>query len=257
MWRRATILAALAAFTLWGSATAWAHHKPDHAGGPPASSQVTEDNDSDGVPNAPDPQGDSDNRHPSGNDKHEEGGQSGNQGSSSSEPDGDGHGPERDEGGLDKPDGPGGLDVLDQDGNNGCGNDDDFEDDNEGWCGKPDQQAASGSSEEDVDSATDTEDTSAAPTETVATHVSAGTAASGTFGAVTSVLGVTASADESVAGGPEVLGVVVRAVGAAPAVAGIPLAFTGANALPLVALAVGLSITGAILLLVGRRAARA
>ncbi len=31
----------------------------------------------------------------------------------------------------------GGLDVLDQDGNNGCGNDDDFEDDNEGWCGKP------------------------------------------------------------------------------------------------------------------------
>ncbi|MBW3621671.1 MAG: LPXTG cell wall anchor domain-containing protein, partial [Actinobacteria bacterium] len=23
------------------------------------------------------------------------------------------------------------------DGNNGCGNDDDFEDDNEGWCGKP------------------------------------------------------------------------------------------------------------------------
>ena len=43
--------------------------------------------------------------------------------------------------GIDKP-GPefaGGLDNGDQDGNNGCGNDDDFEDDNEGWCGhKPD-----------------------------------------------------------------------------------------------------------------------
>ena len=32
-------------------------------------------------------------------------------------------------------DGSGGVDKLDQDGNNGCGNDDDFEDDNEGWCG--------------------------------------------------------------------------------------------------------------------------
>ncbi|HYP24319.1 MAG TPA: hypothetical protein VEV43_12160, partial [Actinomycetota bacterium] len=28
------------------------------------------------------------------------------------------------------------VDKADQDGNNGCGNDDDFEDDNEGWCGR-------------------------------------------------------------------------------------------------------------------------
>jgi hypothetical protein len=33
------------------------------------------------------------------------------------------------------------VDQDDQDGNNGCGNDDDFEDDNEGWCGgKPKPQ---------------------------------------------------------------------------------------------------------------------
>ena len=39
--------------------------------------------------------------------------------------------------GTDKPGGSGGHDILDQDGNNGCGNDQDFDDDNNGWCGKP------------------------------------------------------------------------------------------------------------------------
>jgi hypothetical protein len=124
-----------------------AHHKSGHdngGGGGGSGSSVTEDNDSDGVPNEPDPEGDSDNRHPSGKDKHAEGGNSGNQGNSTSNPDNDGHGPERNscEGSgvgecVDKPGGDGGVDTLDQDGNNGCGNDDDFEDDNEGWCGKP------------------------------------------------------------------------------------------------------------------------
>jgi hypothetical protein len=38
-------------------------------------------------------------------------------------------------GGPDKPGGSGGFD-RDKDGNNGCGNDDDFEDDNEGRCGR-------------------------------------------------------------------------------------------------------------------------
>ncbi len=38
-------------------------------------------------------------------------------------------------GGADKPGGSGGIDQTDQDGNNGCGNDADFEDDNNGNCG--------------------------------------------------------------------------------------------------------------------------
>ena len=101
------------------------------------SAGVTEDTDGDGQPNTPDPNGDADNRHPSGKDKSEEPGGSLNQGASTSTPDQNGSGPERDEGGTDKPDGPGGADILDQDMNNGCGNDDDFDDDNEGWCGKP------------------------------------------------------------------------------------------------------------------------
>ncbi|MFN2556649.1 MAG: hypothetical protein ABR592_07210 [Nitriliruptorales bacterium] len=91
-------------------------------------SAVNEDTDGDGVANCPDPSGDADNRHPSGRDRHCEAGGSGVQGRSESDPDGDTNG------GADKPGGAGGRDVLDQDGNNGCGNDDDFEDDNKGRC---------------------------------------------------------------------------------------------------------------------------
>ncbi len=95
-----------------------------------------------------------DNRHPSGKDRSCESGSSEDgstgagaqdhegdsdtsiQGDSDSDPDDDGRGPDRSNGGADKPNGgPGGLDHADQDSNNGCGNDDDFEDDNEGWCG--------------------------------------------------------------------------------------------------------------------------
>ena len=106
---------------------------------------VTEDtdtNDGDTPNNVAD---DGDNKHPSGKDKSVERGGSGNQGNSTSDPDDDGRGPDRSNGGADKPDGPGGVDLADQDGNNGCGNDDDFEDDNEGWCGakpKPETPAA-------------------------------------------------------------------------------------------------------------------
>ena len=80
----------------------------------------------------------SDNAHPSGKDRSEENGGSGNQGKAESNPD-DSKGPERFEGGRgdDKPQGPGGNDRNDQDGNNGCGNDDDFDDDNNGHCGRP------------------------------------------------------------------------------------------------------------------------
>ena len=53
----------------------------------------------------------------------------GTQGKSPSDPDADGNG------GMDKPGYDGGFDD-DKDGNNGCGNDADREDDNNGWCGK-------------------------------------------------------------------------------------------------------------------------
>ncbi len=88
---------------------------------------VTEDNDDDGVPNHVVDAGD--NQHPSGKDRSVEHGGSGNQGKSSSDPD------RTTNGGTDKPGGRGGVDRHDQDGNNGCGNDDDFEDDNNGHCG--------------------------------------------------------------------------------------------------------------------------
>ncbi len=86
-----------------------------------------------------------DNQHPSGRDRSAEPGGSGNQGKSESAPD-DNVGPMRNECGAspasdprggctDKPGGSGGIDLDDQDGNNGCGNDDDFDDDNNGHCG--------------------------------------------------------------------------------------------------------------------------
>ena len=74
-----------------------------------------------------------DNRHPSGKDRSIEHGNSQNQGRSNSDPDGKentyGGSSGKDKLGFD-----GGLDKGDQDGNNGCGNDDDFEDDNNGNC---------------------------------------------------------------------------------------------------------------------------
>lgn len=59
------------------------------------------------------------------------------QGKAPSDPDADANG------GMDKPGGVGGFDA-DKDGNNGCGNDADREDDNNGWCGKPPHAAAPG-----------------------------------------------------------------------------------------------------------------
>lgn len=102
---------------------------------------TTEDNDTtDNDPKAPvgnNVSDEGDNAHPSGKDRSVEHGGSGNQGKTQSDPDNDGHGPDRNSGGIDQPGRMGGVDKDDQDGNNGCGNDDDFEDDNEGWCGKP------------------------------------------------------------------------------------------------------------------------
>lgn len=127
--------ATLVMLVLAGPVPALASHKASHAVDAGGAAAITENNDSDGVPNNIADEGD--NLHPSGKDRSVEPGGSGDQGRSASTPDQNGRGPERDNGGTDKPNGPGGADILDQDRNNGCGNDDDFDDDNEGWCGKP------------------------------------------------------------------------------------------------------------------------
>jgi hypothetical protein len=161
MARRSSILVLLAALALglMTAAPAVARHRQkhdtgkasasgasDHDGDAGNSSTVTtEDDDADGVSNAGDT---NESHHPSGKDKFLENGKSGNQGKSESDPD-DNVGPMRREEPpcdndprgadkcTDKPGGSGGHDILDQDGNNGCGNDQDFDDDNNGWCGKP------------------------------------------------------------------------------------------------------------------------
>jgi hypothetical protein len=116
-------------------------------------SVVTEDDDTnDG--DTPNNVVDEENDHPSGKDRSVEFGGSGNQGAAAHDPDDDGNGPDRSNGGLDQPDGDGGEDLADQDGNNGCGNDDDFEDDNEGLCGKPEAPPAVGK-DDDVDEVDD------------------------------------------------------------------------------------------------------
>ena len=254
-WRSATLAVVTAfAFMLWLALPAMAHHKSAHAGGPPASAgsgstgtEVSEDNDNDGVANAPDPVGDSDNMHPSGKDKHAEAGGSGNQGKTRSEPDGNGKGPERDAGGVDQPDGPGGVDTLDQDGNNGCGNDDDFEDDNEGLCLGP--QGAPGQTDDADDSTDEADDTTEDTGGTVVDEV----APADVSDAVVEPVVVEPAVFEGV------LGEVIRNT---PAVAGVPvvagsgaeLAFTGLDALMLIFVAIALAVAGWVSLRAGRRA---
>jgi hypothetical protein len=96
--------------------------------------------------------------HPSTKDRCEEPGDSGAQGDddsqiqgdAASDPDDNGNPPERTNGGADEPGGEGGDNPLDRDGNNGCGNDQDFEDDNEGLCGGDSEPAIAGF-DDDVD----------------------------------------------------------------------------------------------------------
>jgi len=150
--RRASAPFAAAAMLLAMSTPALAGPPGDPGQGPAErSAAVTEDDDTnDG--NTPNDVGDeTDNAHASGTDRSVENGRSGNQGRAAHDPDDDGKGPDRSNGGLDQPDGPGGLDLADQDGNNGCGNDDDFEDDNEGWCGKPSEPEAAAPEEAEVE----------------------------------------------------------------------------------------------------------
>jgi hypothetical protein len=156
------ILLALFVSVILVPVAASAHHKEDHQTGKGQSSSTASvpvptagtgdhdgDADLDPVTTIEDSHeaevGVDDNQHPSGKDRSEEPGGSGNQGKSESDPD-DNVGPMRNECGAspasdprggctDKPGGSGGMDLHDQDGNNGCGNDDDFDDDNNGHCG--------------------------------------------------------------------------------------------------------------------------
>ncbi len=128
------------------------------------------------------------------------------QGRSLSDPD------EMDNGGADKPgctrEAPWDEDI-DNDGNNGCGNDDDREDDNNGNCGHEKAQGSDDDSDADDDDADDT----TVPTETVDGDVQvqaagsvpeAAEASSNTTEAPTSVLGasVTAPAADTATSAP-------------------------------------------------------
>ncbi len=95
------------------------------------------------------------NDHPSGRDRDDE---TTHQGGSMSDPDG------MSNGGMDKPGHDGGYDD-DRDYNNGCGNDDDFEDDNNGWCGRKRDRVRGGQAAKATDGAAPlgvTEESSAA-----------------------------------------------------------------------------------------------
>ena len=143
-----TLLTALVAAGLLGTAfagSATAAGGRDEAPGQlrkAGAAAFTEDTDTNDGGTPEDVADEGDNKHPSGKDRSVEG-SSGTQGSSTSDPDDDGRGPDRSNGGPDKPGGSGGVDLADQDGNNGCGNDDDFEDDNNGNCGGPDREKVS------------------------------------------------------------------------------------------------------------------
>jgi hypothetical protein len=125
------------------------------------------------------------------------------------------------------------VELFDQDGNNGCGNEDDFEDDNEGWCVKPPTLSVVTPSEE----------------EEVITPQSISPPKGS--GIVPKVLGEIESGEKPSAGG---LGELEEA-GAPGAVGAAELAFTGTEALPLAAIALVLASVGLILIWMGRRRA--
>ena len=190
-----------------------------------------------------------DDAHPSGNDRSVENGGSANQGNATSEPDGNGSGPERDNGGVDQPGEPGGVDLADQDGNNGCGNDDDFEDDNEGLCGKPAKASPSNPPAEEesgeitpaiVPSSPVQNETKVEPAQVLGVTVERpATVASST------------PAVEAVAASPVAVAAPASAVEAAPAtvlgatvVRGAALARTGFGTTPLMVVAITLLLVG-------------
>ena len=224
-----TALAAAFALLLALSVPALAHHKDGHEGGP-SKSEATDSSGSE--------TDDDDNMHPSGKDREtNDGSTDDEQGNSGSDPDDDGRGPDRSNGGADKTGGSGGVDQDDQDGNNGCGNDDDFEDDNEGWCGKkpkPEKQESNDEVDGEVITDEGTED---------------------------EVEGDIAVAEEPALPAPDVLGLRVRGdreLAVAPAVRGARvrggvLPFTGGDVLGFVFLALGLVAAGYLMLRSRRR----
>jgi hypothetical protein len=253
--RRSALASLMAMALMLIAAPAFAGEKGDKTKG--LATLVTEDNDNDGQPNTPDPEGDDDNMHPSGNDKSAESGGSGNQGKSGSTPDQNGKGPERDHEGTDKPSGSGGVDKLDQDGNNGCGNDDDFEDDNEGNCGGKTKPAKP-------------------PKPTTDSTTSGGGASSGTAGGA----GGTATSSQTISVSPDSIAPptivsdatamgdidaptgpteVLSGTAAAPAVEVLAseLAFTGLNLSSLLFAMGVLALIGAAFLVASRRRSRA
>jgi hypothetical protein len=250
--------AALLAFVLALPASALASHQPNHVGAPGGTAAITENNDSDGVPNNIPDEGD--NQHPSGKDRSVENGGSGDQGRSSSTPDQNGRGPERDNGGTDKPNGPGGADIIDQDRNNGCGNDDDFDDDNEGLCGKVKNRSTLPENGKPGDKEERDEDVK--PQETPPLGIAAGQPGGSQPGAGAAVGGVAPVAGQP--GAPpsgQVLGeVIVQGVSAGNvlpvtqernASAGA-LATTGAGFAAVLLLGVGLLVAGTVLAHAGR-----
>jgi hypothetical protein len=192
-----------------------------------------------GEPHKPAKQADTTpNDHPSGRDRtHEAGGGTGTQGQSTSDPDG------MSNGGADKPGGDGGFDA-DKDGNNGCGNDDDFEDDNNGNCGgrRAHGETTSRTTETTTDGATTESTTTETTTERTTTDSTTTTTPE-----TTETLGETA-----------VLGVSFERQGPAAAVSGVSgvsaaiggtgeLPVTGAWTIELLAIAMALISLGALL----------
>ena len=284
--RRKALLTTIAAAGLVGAAFAPAagasgrHTAPGQVkkADAAAASAWTEDNDTNDGGTANNVADDGDNRHPSGKDRSVENG-SGTQGRSTSDPDDDGRGPDRSNGGADKPDGPGGVDLADQDGNNGCGNDDDFEDDNEGWCGrkpKADDYVTGNPATTDTCPAgmTDTNGTAAGGCECPAgTTDTNGTMAGGCEkpeGAVLGTGGTTTGGAATADEGEVLSNTAVRPATVSAAAAGTAavasgtgeqlfsvgsLAFTGANTMVLLAVALGLLALGYVLVRSSRRKA--
>lgn len=161
-----------------------------------------------------------------GND-HQKSSNGSTQGASHSNPDG---------GGVDKPYAAAGQEARSQgesdwDGNNGCGNDDDREDDNNGWCGrKPDHEpkvkAAGATDVKKTDVKTpDVKLTPAgSPAQVMGVQVEAAVATTtAAAAAAPAAAAVAAASDTAAAGrGPEVLGVQVSR-GEALAATGVPV----------------------------------
>jgi hypothetical protein len=240
--RRVTAGMAILGLLVLFALPALAHHKDGHGKGNPklpASGGSDHDGDADSSSSTsmedPHTADAGDNMHPSGKDKSYEAGKSGNQGKSESDPDGD------ENGGIDKPGGTATArgDLDDQDGNNGCGNDDDFEDDNNGNCLRRGQQGE--------------ESGGAVGGGAVGGGAVGGGAVGGGAVGGGAVGGGAVAGEAATSGETEVLGITVtRGAGVAGQA---QLAATGLELQALLVLALGLMLAGGTVVLVTRRTA--